>query len=871
MPTLTDTQERQAIGRLLYPNDPDAPLTTLASIRMGALGDGSGEDAESVLLRKLDEQNLMEVRTDTPMPSATTKWFIYRSDERRLYIKTFDGSTYGYTPAFSTGDYQLRIIYHAAGTVTVPGITWNSANQTFNITSGAWSLTDTNAAWMRIIVLPANSDAASVSPAIRIGDPPASAIAYTRPNDNGLFPSAVSDVNEALDYVHENVSTAAQQPAAQAGLIQTLEYDSFTNNLLTRVGMQATQTFSIDEALTQYRSNYGEPLFIETILTAGTQATASGSPGQIRYRYEVVDGAGQPLSPPIRRTLTIQASNSEETGSIRLAGILPSNFSGGGLRTTIESNPSNLFGFRQRIRAEIRPLLNANEVAVSTDALGGNIADDMTLVDLEDVLEQVDSLPLELADEYDLEWPAPPNGIDDADGEVTRDLPLERLLGMRLNRPLQTFVAKIRYDSAFIAGSRTDTGTTVDFRHRITSDADNYTAELVRNDVSAQDATATTRTAEIVIPANTTNLRVGFTVTAGQFDAALAITNYDLDVEKGIDSSGFRSNLQNIRSVQSLAQAVNDGLGTSADAANIAINPTAWRNPNRFPGGVAEMLAAAFNVEARPDDVLAALQKIDVLLQLLDNPFEANQALDFGSTFEPMLAVTDSNVHRSNPIDVPQELRDLGVNIAIRVRIRLNAIDTAVRGRLSLVEGASPFDRVGDNVIVNGTLQSAGDHITFQRVIPAADVESTYRLQFQRTSSAGNVTFNRGVAYMVDSAASQTGGMGQAAAYSERNIWIAGGTVTSRLTNSSTQTLLAGHRFEDYNDLEFVFDNGPAAGQVLPMRITANNFLSSASYGAMKFTDLLGYLVRPIGSVTNQFTFIWGNNGLRRIIGINTV
>ena len=895
MTYLNDPGVGQPFGKFLYPLTDDESLTWTGYIRTGQSADAGGEDLQTVLDGKLDMAALVDVRSDTPVASASTKWFVYRSDEKRLYVKTRTGTapnyTYGYTDAFSANDYQLRLIYHTAEAPSPPGISWNAANQTFNITSGGWAITDANATWMRIVVLPALTNAPAVSPPLRLGTPGAGDIAYTPPTRDGFFPSPVSTEKEALDYVHEhaaNKSALTPSPSSTTGLIQTIEVNRPSGQLLG-VGSVVQGHWTVNSALREFQSDFNGTVFLEANVRVLVQRTVADL-ATIGLRFEIVDATGAVLASPIAGTGSLMDSISEIAHTtLRIAGNLPANFPGGRWRLTTISNTGTALAYIDKLRIALRSDLKTDEVIPLQAELGNNFPGGEAQT-LSNLLQDANAWPLQLADTYDVLWPPAPNGIDDNGEWVLRSLPIARLLRLRNARAQQTFIAKIRYVSTYITGSRTDRGVdSVTFSHRVWANlADGLSpsqieaaAYLANQTPAAATASPTPQTVELVIPPNANTLTVGFKVDSAQMDADLAVTDYTVDIERGIDSSGYTESGRilddNVHSFQSVADRIQAYVPhDNHAAAGVGVDASQFNEPGRHPGGVREVLPAAFNVANTPTDVQATLKKIDVLLQLLDNPFEANQALDYGVSSTETLEITDSNVHRSNPIDVPAELRELGVNIAIRVRVRVNAIQSAVRGRLSLVHGDSPFTRVGDNQSVNGTLQGANTFITFQRVIPAADIQTTYRLQFQRTSATGTITFDQGVVYMVDSAASQTQNQGQQAAmFTEQIIFTAGATALSRLTATGiTQTLLGGHFFNRYHLLQFNFDTAAGAGLVKPLFMTSNTFESTGDYGTIDHTDLYAILVKPIGTAHNQFQVVWngaGRLGLRRILGLRTV
>lgn len=685
---------------------------------------------------------------------------------------------------------------------------------------------------------------------------------------------------------------------------------------LQNVGNYAYGDFTIDSGLRQFVTRYGGHLFIEAYAQLFLQASVA-LPTDVTFRYEVLTTSGSQLTQRILNTLTLRSSNRVVNGTVRIAGNLPAGTTDVRLSVEVIANSGIDIGGVNFFRAQIRPDTNADEIIVNRGDLGNNIANDAVLVTADDAFSQIDELPLQVSDTYDIAWPSAPNGIDDNAEWVIRELPIERLLRIRNARAQQTFIAKIRYNSAYISGSRvTPPPETVNFEHRVWGELPEGLSQaqlqarsyLTTEAFTGQTDSASTRTTEVVIPAGAESITVGFKSASGQDDAKLAITDYHVELERGIDASAFTSAGRilnaNVRSYQSLAQRIYDWIpngnniaiaatafaGVLADTDNTAqkvaqkvndlvipaedvpVDAADFSDPLQFPGGLKANLGFT-GVPVTPANVQEALDKADILFQLLDNPFIANQTLDrqVASVAHYDFPVTSGSPVRTNPIDIPQELRDLGVPIAIRIRSRVSAIDTAFRGNLSVVHGTS-FSRFGDTQPANGggtTSVAAGDFITFQRIIPAANVPNTVRLQFDRTSSSGEATFHRGVAYLVDSSGAVDGSTGQSATFTEQDIWVAGGTANSRLTGNAIQTLLGSFRFEDFDVLQLCYDNGSAAGMMMPQYFTAESFLTTADYGTIDFTDRIGYLLKPIGTVTNQFQFGWGNQGIRRIIGIN--
>ena len=915
MPTLETTANLTSVADTVAAPVGKA-VTTLDQILAAPLpasGTSSGNDALTDLLAKLDEDDLLDVRTNLLQATATTKWFVWVSTENRLYVKTRTGSpgsyTYGYTPAFTPGDYQLRLIYHTSTDATAPayGITWNAANQTFNVTSGGWTLAEAGANWFRVVVLPAASDTISVSPGIRVGSPPASAIAYTRPNTSGLFPAAVTDVGEALDYVNDNLSrTSTPAPTSQDdSLIQTEEWGA-QDGALGGIGTNVRQSFTLDSALRDFQSNYGGRIFAEAVVTITTQATVADPTPIMRFRFAILDGAGNALSAPITGTLPIRAQIGTVERSLRISGNLPAGFTGGRWQVTVDANPVNsdaqipgIAGVT-RVRLEMRSDVKSDEVIVLSDDTGANISNDV--MTQSDFNQEVDELPLELADTNDPAFPASPNGIDDNNIWVVRDFPISQNIVNRNGRELQTFVARLRYNSNYIVGSRSpQVVQTVSYEHRVwanlpdeyigapltqmqSNTLDGLAYELNQR-VDNQGATPTLHTGEVTIPSNATSLSVGFKSDANQSDADLAITNYEFDFEKGIDASGFTGNLDtNTRSTQTLASKVDTlSVGGASTASAVSIVNSQFYNPTNVIGGLREPLPTGLSrpgLVASPTNAQEAFTKTDYMLSLAYNPYQWTQNLDRlpGGTLTEDFPVSGSGFVVSNPIDVPELFRDISEDLIVRVRVNAAVEPSGFRGRLRIVTsndnnvnvtGTSP-------VSINGGLssQAQGQDIVTQQRIPAASVPSTFQIRLEGTgTNTENATFNNGHVYLeVASGDESTGQMGQAVSWNEVIIWTAGLTTTARLTNSNVQTLLAGNTWAQYHWLHFNFDNGTNDGMLFPMVVLATQFRASANYGTFVFSNLYGYNVIPHGSGDNQFRFIWngaGTKGLRRIIGVS--
>ena len=528
-------------------------------------GSASGEDALSVLNRKIEESDLVARGSNTPLADADAAWIFYRTDLNAFYLKDYDGTNYVWLGPFQRGDYQLRLIYHTADVAPSVQVDWNYLNTNFNVTNGGWTQSDTNSKWMRIVALPATSNTESISPPIRIGNPSADDIAYTRPTA-GNIPSSVNTVSEALDAF--NAATlgggSTPPPAAESeGLLQVEESTSPTYsrhpNRLSLVGDTATFTFNIDSDLRNFSSNYNENLFIEANCKITIEA---GGTGTGSYAFDVRDGSGNTFNPAVAGAIAIPTATLEESGNIRVVGIIPRNTTAIQLRVTVASgSTTTLVAGVDNFRSEIHPDVKADEVVISQDDLGNNI-NPANLNTLDEVISQIDELPIYPFDAEDVNFPGGQNSIDDDGVEVERTVAIHRNLQNVINRPDRHYLAQISYDANVVSGS----GNSVNFTHNVYLNASNTAAST--QTITGQGVTATTRRVEVSLPAGTTEIRVGFTSPTGQSDARLHITNYRVDFVDGIVSSGFTDDDRiiddNVRSVQSFAQQVYDYVNTAA-------------------------------------------------------------------------------------------------------------------------------------------------------------------------------------------------------------------------------------------------------------------------------------------------------------------
>ena len=326
MPQITKYDHTLASSKTRRARGSNKAVAWLNEIMAAVAGSNSGEDALSVLNRKIEDSDIIGHGMTTPVPTASTPWIYFRTDApKHFFLKERSGSpgsyTYSYLGPFFVGDYQIRIIYSAADTPATPTIGWNAFNQNFNISGGDWAVDTPAAKWFRIVGLPATSNTESLSPLIRIGDPNAEQISYT-PSGSGNIHSAVDNVKEALDTFDTATlgggGSITQQPAdwdATSGPTRILnkpivpqveETDSpvYPQNpqALAGIGSISTFNFNIDQELLDFSSNYNENLFVEAnakiTLQSGTQGTGN-------YAFDIRNGSGNTFTTPIAGAISI--------------------------------------------------------------------------------------------------------------------------------------------------------------------------------------------------------------------------------------------------------------------------------------------------------------------------------------------------------------------------------------------------------------------------------------------------------------------------------------------------------------------------------------------------------------------------------------
>ena len=939
MATLTDQNQYQPFLKSIFPSGTNKALALLQDIRVGSDTDSSGEDALTVLNRKLEAAGVLASGSADPVFANETALIYHQTTSGSLFIR---GAS-SYTEISNEGtDTTVIPVYidHANYPAINRSATWDGT--TFNVpTTGSvdWlrsipgSLTNT--LWMRIYFLKGNNQIVFTD-AIPIRQVSAEDITYS-PQGSGNIPSSVDNVKEGLDAFHTATlggggtgtddQTAAEVSTATGNFnnnlssantnvqsaLETLDDIDFPpeqkaswprrSGAIDATGV--SQTFTVIPALINERTNYEEGIFIEAEADIQMQADSGAAGDNATFVLDVVTGPSDASTMVESDPVTLTESTSAVPATIRLTGILPSDFTTGKLRirrTATSRRPPPATGF-EGFRLQLRLSVQADEVIVNDDDLGNNLRGSFD--NLEEIISEVDELPIQPADFEDVAWTGLPNGITDASPESHTITFHENLQNVN-NRPGHTVVARISFN-AVIASGTGGAITQLTFVHRVTAGGTPIDTTYTTN------RTGTTHSINVPVDNNAISVIVRITNNTGQSDGRLIITNYRCDYLLGIDASGFTSgNLTTTdNTVQDVAQKFHDytpsavsidasgfggtgNLATTDDtvqevankfnayvpmptAANTSIaNPTSsntFYDPNNVIGGI----RGYPGLVANPGNVRDALRTIDRRLADAYNPFQSTQLLDqflagnYTDSFSP--TTLDPGTY-SSEVDIPQELIDLGTDVDIRIRLHVQSISN-FRGDIGLTTG-------GTTTLIPGTVRESvsdnvydpNDYVTFERTVSAANVPETFRVHFRRT--AGSITLNQGFADVIDSdgGGAMGGAGGQSAGYTSTIIWLAGASINDRLTIASettNYTLMSGHNFSDYDQIVFVFDGGSGPNQpLMPMWVDSNLFQAFGAGGTLWIMGNWWLMVSRQSDNTFRFRWRGANNGLRRIIGIST-
>ena len=268
MANISTTNQKQTFNNSI---DPERGKALTTADRIGAFAGGagvqSGDDALTVLNRKLEAGSVLSIGSADPVfanetalfyhqttsntlfirgsssytpitdendfighgtnnipATESAPWIYIRTDEHTFQIKEREGSpgsyTYFWQGSFVPGSYESRIVYSAQDNPGTPNISWNATNTNFNISNSGgadWAVDTPNPKWWRLISLPRDSNTAQISPNVPFGSQTAEQTPYTPPTISGNIPGSVDNVEEALNVFHNATlgggGGTTQQPA----------------------------------------------------------------------------------------------------------------------------------------------------------------------------------------------------------------------------------------------------------------------------------------------------------------------------------------------------------------------------------------------------------------------------------------------------------------------------------------------------------------------------------------------------------------------------------------------------------------------------------------------------------------------------------
>lgn len=862
---------------------------TADKIALGRATDSIGGD----LLNAIEKGGVVTVGTTTTPPSDATSWIHIRTDINAIEFKQRTGAEGAYQYAVSRrvfmGDSKAEIIYHSGASPPAPSVSWDSNNNNFNVTGGGWGLMPSNARWFRIITLKGDSaNTVQISPQIPVGDISAENVTYT----NSAH-SAINNVKEGLDTA---LARPEQVISKDVSLIQTDDYTNVTYGqqppFLDAPGSNGYASFTVKQSLQDYVRTFQEHIFIEAYARIELQASVAPPSSPTTYRFSITDSTGVALSPPISGTVSIQQSNNPVTGVIRIAGNLPLTVFSGRLNVAVAGGPNAIAGITQ-FKLQIRPSITADETVIAAADVSGNLHKSSNPVtDLDDVIREIDILPIQYA-----LYGTQSNFTVTAGTTHTFDMPIPEQIQRINQKNGHQYRLRITFEALVVANSglggprQSQAAWTFKLTKNDTT-TDLLSQAFSRNDASSLGTVRHTRL--VTLASDATKIVAAFEI-ADTNDADINITSLEYDYEEPravstisgdnvtIDASGFDGNLATTdTTAQLVAQKVDDlVLGGTPSASQVTVDNAEFSSPDNFIGGIRQPLpsgVATTDLVNNPANAQEAFVKTDYLLQNAYNPYQLTQKLDWnnnGVISESFNLSASTAIINSSRIDVPDEilrLQDVS-GIIVRTYVRIASMSGTFMGTIQLRNSGAAIDGIDDYTVDGSTsAHSSGNFISFQRVIPES-LLSTLNLTVRFNRSAGTAIYNLGFVYIEDTGVSGAGARGQTSGFTTTDIWAAGPNAADRLTAAgSTQTLDTGFTWSQFDAIATNYDTASGAGLVKQIWTLRDDFVAADDYGVISHTDLYAYLIRPVGTTDNQFQMIWnggGALGIRKIIGIN--
>ena len=834
-------------------------LTTADNIGGFARTENSGPDLLEVVEEKIDQSDLIGHGTNNIPASATSPWIYVRTDDDNFFIKERTGAaepyTYQYIGPFYEGSYESRIIYSAAGTPATPSITWNAINATFNLSGGDWAENTPNAKWWRLILLPKNSNAEIISPLVRIGDPSAADISVDASGFDGNLDSTDTDMQRVAQKIDDlsvsgggggsinqqpsdwNATTGVTRILNKPRVPQTFEIiPQDPNNILNSTdvgnpGRTVSGPFTIDSDIRTESSRYGLDIYVEANTQIELQET-TGLTANLMFQFEILDASGTVVGSTDVPISTSGSSNA--IGHARVFGNLPAGTERGSLRVTYVSRDPRPgiyqtlgVGWIRFFRGEIKSDIQADEVVIDPNAYGNNLRSDEGLDNVAEALDQVDELPVAFADDEDIAWDTSLDLSENLPGSRQQEIPVDQLIQDSNMRDRRQYVARINFHAAKTGGG----GSTISYVLDIHGDS-----TLLSSPTGTVDSSGENNPSEFTIPSGTQNLRFTFKAPSSQGAARLNVTNFQVSIMEGVDTTGFiqtgRITSHNDRTLQSVAEKIN-----AATAPQIAVDNTRFSNPSRVFGGLRDPVpSSAVGVSALPTNQREVNIKADYLLEKAKNFYHQTWKLHrnvsgdvYSSTFD-LGSTTPSAV--SEQVVIDPELRRYAIDADGDLELILHLSTTAVSADANITVGlwsaTTGGTQYGDDFVLTGSSGTTGSRTIggraaiFRMTLPAnnadsatdANVPANFYVRFTRT--AGSATLTDGfidIGRIGQEGAS--GGVGGGGESEWEVIWEAGPNFSDRLTTTSgsvLRNLKTGKRFDQFRTFMLQIDTNATAG-----------------------------------------------------------
>ena len=188
-------------------------------------------------------EDIIHFQGAIPVPNAAAKPIAINTADNTVRFKRENNGVYSWVGPFRVGDNQVKILYaDSANRPTLPSVSWDGAE--INITAGnpPWSedvpANPSHSVWRLMLLLSATGSSVVFGYTERVSDQGAEQVAYTPPSTTGNIPSSVDNVKEGLDVFHRYTGgggggggggtddqTAAEVPVASSGFDGNLSTD----------------------------------------------------------------------------------------------------------------------------------------------------------------------------------------------------------------------------------------------------------------------------------------------------------------------------------------------------------------------------------------------------------------------------------------------------------------------------------------------------------------------------------------------------------------------------------------------------------------------------------------------------------------------